>query len=352
MTLEELALDLVRTPSVTGSEEEIADKIERLIRSLKSVKDCLRLSNTIVARVSSPGAPYTIALCGHLDTVPGDEVGERAFVEGGRLVGTGSSDMKGGVAIMLKLLEFPPERFRFNTLFIFYESEEGPYAQNGLHQLFDGGAIKSEDIDLAFFLEPTDCVLHVGCMGIVNASVRFHGVRAHSARPWHGENAIHKAGEALVRLSRLKIPPVNVGGLEFQESMSATMAQGGIAPNIVPDLFEININYRFAPSKSIDEAKRYVEDFFKGEGEVVFGNLQPSGSIVNSNPVLKIFRETVSLPELPKHAYTDVGLFAEHGIEGVNLGPGHTSQAHKKNEYLELEDLRRCYRIYEDFLLN
>ncbi len=166
--------------------------------------------------------------------------------------------MKGGLAVMMGLAEsLPRDQLPYNLVIIFYEREEGPYLENGLGPLFEHlPALKS--ISLGIALEPTDNVVQVGCVGSIHATLRISGKSAHSARPWQGENAIHRAGPLLAELLSLPRREVFSGGLPFYEVFSVTRARGGRARNVVPDQFEMNLNYRFAPGKSIAEAQEDV----------------------------------------------------------------------------------------------
>ena len=83
----------------------------------------------------------------------------------------------------------------------------------------------------------------------MRAIVRTHGVRAHSARAWVGENAIHKAAPVLARLAEYRPRDVAVDGLVYREGLNAVRISGGVAGNVIPDLNEVEVNYRFAPSR-------------------------------------------------------------------------------------------------------
>ena len=123
-----------------------------------------------------PAAP--IALAGHLDTVPaqGNIPGR---IDGGAVHGLGASDMKGGVAVMLELA-----RAGLAARYVFFTREEVPLEESPLPGVFESGVLGG--VELAVVLEPTDCILHAGCLGNLQARVDFHGESAHSARPWTG----------------------------------------------------------------------------------------------------------------------------------------------------------------------
>jgi succinyl-diaminopimelate desuccinylase len=346
---------LLKIRSFTGEEKTICDhvlqRIEERFRGAAAHPTIERINNSLIVRTPTlPGAP-TIGLAGHLDTVHGEETGDRVQVIDDKVIGLGASDMKAGVAVMLELLT--PEtlqKLRSNVTFVFYESEEGSYRTNGLHPIFERAAYL-KDIALCFILEPTDSTLHLGCMGTSHARVVFWGQRAHSARPWQGENAIHKAGGFLSRLAILKPRVVTIEGLEFKEVISATIAHSGDnSSNVVPDRFELSVNTRFSPNTSMEAARAWLHEVVREEASIEFIDESPSCPVPSANPVLTRFRSRFDLPVHPKLAYTDVALFSLHGIPAVNCGPGITAQAHQRGEFVKIDDVVRSFELYRSFL--
>lgn len=342
--LAELTLQLCRIPSVIGDEGAICDHVEARLRALGL--EVQRLGNTVAGRGPSRGRPR-LGLFGHLDTVPGTQ---EPRIEGDRIYGLGSSDMKGGLAVMLALAEdLDLEAIPFDLDFVFYDKEEGPFVQNGLGPaLREWGWLK--ELALGFCLEPSDNAVQVGAVGTLHATLRFTGKAAHSARPWQGENAVHKAGPLLTEL--LGRPPVEVmaGGFPFREVMSVTLASGGKARNVIPDRFELNVNYRFAPGKSLEQAQAELRDFVAGRAEVEFTDLSPSGRVVTDNPHLVRFLAITGAKLEPKQAWTDVAQLGAAGIDAVNFGPGISAQAHQAGEYASAQGLLRGYGMFRSFL--
>ncbi|RUM43196.1 MAG: succinyl-diaminopimelate desuccinylase [Desulfurobacterium sp.] len=343
---------LVSIPSVYGNEREIADFVEDFLKEKNPRLTVIRENNTVLAFENFNPEKKTVALVGHLDTVPGENEYEGQVISG-KLYGLGASDMKAGDAVILKLAEdFSKESSRFNLFFILYEKEEGPYVENGLQSVFKKYGELLRRIDFAFVLEPTDNVLQVGCLGVIHAWFIFKGKRAHSARPWEGENAIHKGWELLKYLNELEPRKVEVGELTFYEVLSATMVDYSGGRNIVPEEFRVNLNYRFSPLKTVEEAKGDLVEL-KGKvraDSVEFTDLSPAARPCLDNPILQEFRERFSVPLQPKQAWTDVAQFSVHGIDAVNFGPGQPHQAHQRNEYVEVGKVKECYRVLKEFL--
>jgi len=351
----ETTLALVKIPSVTGEEREIAHHIERWALSLPNIPrdDVVRHGNNIVIGQPDGNRPC-LALVGHLDTVPPHPSGPTR-VEGNRIYGRGGSDMKAGIAVMQVLMEdLVPAQLPFTLMLIFYDREEGNYAESGLGVLLEKLDILS-GIDLAIILEPTNNDLHLGCLGAAHARVVFHGRPAHSARPWEGENAIHKAGALLSRLHALAPREVLAGGLTFWESMSATLAKGGATRNVIPDRFELNLNYRFAPTGNPQDDMARAADLLRQmapDAEVDVYDNSPPAPVPSENPIINHLLALNRLAVAPKLAWTDVGRLALVNIDAINFGPGLTSQAHQPNEWVECDALVRSYEVLHRTLTN
>jgi succinyl-diaminopimelate desuccinylase len=344
-------LDLCRIPSPIGEEKALCDHVEARLGKSFGEGRITRFRDSLIVRVRElPGAPR-VALVGHLDTVRTQHDGP-ARIEGTRLYGAGSADMKSGLAIMIELAE----RLNRDTLpcdltLVFYEREEGPYAENVLGPMLEAFPELSK-FDLAVCLEPSDNRLQLGCMGSIHATVTFEGRTAHSARPWEGENAITKSAAFLQELAAREPREVHLDGLVFREVVTPTLAKGGRGRNIVPDTFELNLNYRFAPGKTPEEALAELETWVAGRAKVVATDLSPAGRPHRSHPLVqKLAAAGVAAVER-KQAWTDVARFDQVGVPAVNLGPGLNAQAHQPNEFTDLPLMTVGYYIFERFLTN
>lgn len=347
MDLIERLLELVRIDSVIGNEKPLCDFLEQRLTACTDY-EIQRVGNSFAMRPRRRDHARLVALVGHLDTVPpsGDNP---ARIEGDRLCGLGSSDMKSGVALMWDLLENPPERPAYDLAFIFYDGEEGPYEGSGLGPLMSEVGWLAE-IDLALCLEPSDNVLQLGCLGTIHAELTFRGRAAHSARPWQGQNAIHEASGLLARVAALEPVDVRFESLCYREVFSLTTARGGSARNVVPDAFSLNLNYRFAPGRTLASAQKQIEELVGGEAEIRWVDLSPSGDIPRENQVLERFRRTTGVDIAPKQAWTDVARFSTRGIDAVNFGPGENAMAHQPDESTSIALMRAGDRLLRRFL--
>ena len=339
---------LVDTPSVIGEEEQICSEIHGRLSATYRHDEMERVGNGLVVGRRT-GKPM-ILLVGHIDTVP-YQGQPPAFVKDGRLHGIGSSDMKAGVAVMVHLLEDEAVLDGpYDVVGVFYDKEEGPIAENQLSTVLDAVPWLSE-AEFAVVLEPTDLRLELGCNGAMNVLVKFDGKSAHSARPWLGENAITKAAPLLSKLAKRQPMPHEQGGLQFFEVMTVTLAEGGLARNVVPAHFEFNVSYRFPPTMSLDEAEARFREFTAEADDLEFVDKALAGPVPEGNPHLDRLSEVTEAIRAPKQGWTDVARLAEYGIPGVNYGPGEVALAHQANESVPLEYLPQAFRLLRQYLI-
>jgi succinyl-diaminopimelate desuccinylase len=285
-------------------------------------------------------AAATVVLAGHVDTVPAqDNIPGR--IADGVVHGLGASDMKGGVAVMLELARAgAPGRY------VFFTREEVALRESPLPAVFESGLLAGAE--LAVVLEPTDAILHAGCLGNLQAEIVFEGESAHSARPWTGRNAIHALVEGLAPLARLEPLEVELDGLVYREVVSAVRVEGGIAQNVVPARATAELNFRFAPGHSREEAETRLRELLPG-GELRVLHNSPAAPPALGNPLVERLRELV--PDVaPKQAWTPVAQFAEQGIDAINYGPGATAYAHRQDEQIPIANLHAVYDTLARFL--
>jgi succinyl-diaminopimelate desuccinylase len=343
-------MELVDVASVSGDERVLADAVEACLRGCAWL-EVSRLGNTVIARTNF-GRASRVIVAGHLDTVPAAGNEGATLIQAGQplphdgslaeedlVFGLGACDMKGGVAVALRAavtLENP----QFDVTYIFYECEEVDSARNGLTIL----AAQQPDLlkaDVAVLLEPSNSQIEAGCQGTLRAHVRTTGVRSHSARSWLGDNAIHHLGEALRRLSTYEPTRVVIDGLEYREGLNAVGISGGIAGNVIPDEAMVEVNYRYAPSKSAEQAAAHVTDVFEGFEVVVVDNASGALPGLTQDALAELVR-LVDGQVAPKFGWTDVARFAAMGVPAVNLGPGDPGLAHSRGEFVTCAQLQNC----------
>ncbi|GEP39519.1 succinyl-diaminopimelate desuccinylase [Nocardioides psychrotolerans] len=341
-----LTQQLVDIESVSRDEQAIADAVEAALTPLEHLT-VIRRGNTVVARTEL-GHAERVVIAGHLDTVPlNDNLPSRLDEATGLLHGLGTCDMKGGDAVILRLAQTitRPDR---DLTFILYEGEEIDTEFNGLHHLSQSDP-ELMTADFAILMEPSNGVVEAGCQGTLRVDVRTTGERAHSARSWKGVNAIHKAAEILARLNTYEARRPVIDGLEYHEGLNAVFVRGGVAGNVLPDECVVEVNFRFAPDRSEEEAEAFVRDFFDGF-EVTLTDMAPGALPGLDRPAAKAFIDAVGGEVNPKFGWTDVARFTALGVPAVNFGPGDPMLAHKQEEHVPVDQIRSCERALTQWL--
>jgi succinyl-diaminopimelate desuccinylase len=340
----ELTAALVDIPSVSGSEVVIADAVEAALRRLPHLR-VQRVGQSVLARTDL-GRPTRILLAGHLDTVPiADNVPSRR--DGDWLHGCGTTDMKSGDAMLLHLAATMPEPARDLT-FVFYECEEVDYDRNGLTRI-QADHPEWLAADLAILGEPTNGNVEAGCQGTVAATVTAHGRRAHSARSWLGDNAIHRAQVILDRLAGWAARIVDIDGCEYREGLNAVGISGGVAGNVIPDECTVRVNFRFAPDRSADQAVAVMRDLFADFDVSVLD--VAAGALPGLHaPAAAEFVAAAGGRAQAQYGWTDVARFAALGIPAVNYGPGDPSLAHTREEHVSMTQIRDMTGVLRRYL--
>jgi succinyl-diaminopimelate desuccinylase len=331
-----LTAQLVDIPSVSGDEGPLTDAIEAALRPLPHLS-VHRDGNAIVARTTF-GLPERVILAGHVDTVPvADNL--PSFTERSRLYGCGTTDMKSGVAVQLRLAATITEPARDIT-YVFYDCEEVGAERNGLLRLSRN---RPELLagDFAVLMEPSSAEVEGGCQGTLRAEITASGKRAHTARSWMGRNAIHEAGGILDVLRAYTPREPEVDGLQYREGLNAVGIRGGVAGNVVPDECVVTVNYRFAPDRDAEQASEFVRTVFSGWPVTVI-DVADGARPGLGHPVAAAFVAAVGGTPTAKLGWTDVARFAALGMPAVNYGPGISQIAHTADEYVEIGKIAEC----------
>lgn len=324
-----LTAQLVDVASVSGDEKVLADAVETALRAYPHLR-VYRDGDSIVARTEL-GRAERILIAGHLDTVPiADNVPSR--IEGTRMYGCGTSDMKSGVAVQLRLAAHLTDPNR-DVTYVFYDCEEVEAARNGLLRLANNHP-EWLVADFAVLMEPTGGAVEGGCQGTLRVRITTSGERAHSARSWLGDNAIHAVAPILTRLREYEAAKVVIDGLEYREGLNAVKIEGGVAGNVIPDECVVTVNFRFAPNRSPEQALEHVREVFTGFDVVLTDSA--AGALPGlRRPAAAAFVAAIGTAPRAKYGWTDVARFSALGVPAVNYGPGDPNLAHKRDEYVE-----------------
>jgi len=345
-----LALSLVETPSVSGDEQAVLGLLRAAFPGdpADDADSCL-----LYLPERRPGVPLVL-LAAHVDTVP--IAGSSAPRRDARTIhGRGASDMKGACAVMVELALDAVARDRATSTldvgFCFFGREELAGNRSALIPLLSR-VPDTRAVDLAVVMEPTANAIEVGCLGNLDAVVTAQGTAAHSARPWLGHNAIHRAIGTLGRVVDLPVRDVEIDGLTYREVVNVTMIEGGIAANVIPDRATARVNFRFAPSHTAGGAEARLRELLGAEPDidVEVVSCSPPGPVVVSHPLVTRLREAGGLRVGPKQAWTPVAEFGQVGIPAINFGPGDPEYAHRDDERVEIAALVRSYEVLRAFL--
>lgn len=347
--LHDTLAELVSIHSVTGNEGRLATAVAERLLKVWTMQCVQRVGNALIVGQQT-GRPL-ISMFGHLDTVPIQDNGD-PIIKDDRMFGVGTVDMKSGLTIMIHLLEDDAVRSGpYDVVGVFYDKEEGPMADNGLEVVLDKAPWLAES-EFALVLEPTDLGVELGCNGAMNADVFFDGKAAHSARPWLGENAVTKAGSWLASMHERGPEVVEIDGLEFREVFSITMAEGGIANNVLPSSLRLNLNYRFPPLYTLEGAEERLRSVAGSADRVVVKDGAPAGIVVADNVHLDRLLEISGAQRASKQGWTDVARLTARDIPAVNYGPGDPGLAHQQAESIPLANLDRGYEVLREFLID
>jgi succinyl-diaminopimelate desuccinylase len=344
--LDELVTFLVDTPSVSGGEQELADWVFAALSPYGHLS-VVRDGNAVVARTSL-GRGSRVILAGHLDTVPvADNLPSRR--EGSRLFGCGATDMKAGVAVMLSLAASVTSP-RHDLTYVFYDCEEVEAVRNGLGRVARNHADWLAG-DLAIVMEPSTGEIEAGCQGTMRVEVTIPGKRAHSARSWLGDNAIHGASELLNSLVWYEAREPVVDGIQYHEGLNAVAIHGGVAGNVIPDECVVTLNYRFAPDLDGVQAVDHLSEFLEEYGfPFVVTDLSEGARPGLDRLLVKDFVAAVGREPRAKFGWTDAARFSSLGVPALNWGPGDPNVAHSRGEYVDLPQLDECAGVLRSWL--
>jgi succinyl-diaminopimelate desuccinylase len=338
-----LTSQLVDIESVSGDERRLADLVEATLTLPHLMVE--RMGNNLVARTRL-GRDRKVLLAGHLDTVPiADNLPSR--LDGDLLFGCGTSDMKSGVAVILNLaatLTNPS----YDVTYVLYDNEEVAAESNGLGHLVREHRDWLE-ADLAILMEPTSGLIEAGCQGTLRVDIALHGKRAHSARSWLGDNAIHAAAPVLAALSSYQARDVDIDGCVYREGLQAVAIKGGVAGNVIPDAATVTVNFRFAPDRSEEQALAHVREVFDGY-DLTVTDSSPGALPGLTAPAARHFVDAVGEVPVAKYGWTDVARFSELGIPALNYGPGDPNLAHTRDEHVDLRLVRRTADLLRGYL--
>jgi acetylornithine deacetylase/succinyl-diaminopimelate desuccinylase family protein len=268
-----LLADLVRVPSINppGGEGPVAAIIARELREIgldvEIIESAPDRPNVVGVLRGDTGTP-TLLLNGHMDVQPAGSGWEHdpftPIIRDGALYGRGALDMKAGLAAMVgaaRALASSPYRTQ-GTLLLTAVADEvsGGFMGTGYlvrEKLLKGAFPRP---DMAVVCEPSGDEVRVAHRGTVWIELLARGISAPASRPWLGSNAIMKMAHGLVALDK-HLPPLMARKTHWilpSPTFSVGVIDGGLKPNMVPEICRAVIDRRTLPGETSATVLREV----------------------------------------------------------------------------------------------
>jgi succinyl-diaminopimelate desuccinylase len=381
-----LLADLVRIPSVnpmgraiTGPEYyegRVSDYLCNVFQQLGVPWERIEIApgraNVLARLDGTPGLP-TVLFDAHQDTVPTDGMVIPPFeptIEGGRLYGRGSCDVKGGLAAMCaafaRLAKSQPTPRATVVLSCTCDEEATSLGINHLTGSWTGKEnpyrLLPQRPDVSIVAEPTLLDVVVAHRGAVRWRLHTAGRACHSSRPSEGVNAIYRMGRVLTELQTYAdvLPTQRAAHpLCGPATLSVGLIWGGSSVNVVPDACTIEIDRRVIPGELREDALPGVQAWLNGKldfdvtHDAPFVFSPPLGDELNG-PLADRLLSCVT-PVAGPHAKigvaygTHASRVAQAGVPAVVFGPGDIAQAHTKDEWIEVDQLHQATEVYTRF---
>ena len=302
----------------------------------------------LAATVGAEQGP-TIVLHGHLDVVPAHGGQFEPRVEGDRLIGRGTYDMKGALAAMMVAAREVAERTDIRVHFVCVADEESDETElRASDWLVKHGYVG----DFAITGEPTDMKIGVQAKGVLAVRVVFEGRAAHGSTPWQGDNAVIKALHGFRRIEEMGWAQ-EASELFPRASVNLGRIMGGDALNKVPDRCAIDLDIRYLPGQDPEKIQQEIASLGDVEVRRVF-HRQPI-LVEASNPFVQLLARaieegtTAEKISVGRDGTSDAISFLEAGVPAVEFGPigaGH----HGPDEWVSLSSLERYRKALVNFI--
>jgi acetylornithine deacetylase len=324
-------------------------------------------ANLLVAAGPPPQDGSGLVLSGHMDVVPADEPDWRSdpftlTERGDTFVARGAADMKGFLAVAAnRFAATNPERLKAPLMLLFTHDEEtGTHGARRFSETWTDRSALPRSVVIG---EPTSLKVVRGHKGMMRLRLAFEGKAAHSGYPHLGRSAIEPAAEAIVALAGLRRemeaerPP---HGEEFPEvpfaALNVGTVAGGSAANVIPDRCVVQLSVRLLPGMTLADMTERVRQIVAGAaGPTPFTlehvSLSPAMLLGEDAPIYRELTAAVGQRESRSVMFaTDAGWLQNMGLDCVLFGPGNIEVAHKANEFVPVDELRRAGEILDDLI--
>ncbi len=344
-----LTAALVDIPSESRHEQRIADEVEAALRAQTAGFEVVRNGDAVLARTNF-GRPSRVLLAGHIDTVPAADNLPSRLVDGdpARLRHLGHEVRRRGVPAPGRHRRRTRARHHAGDVRLRGDRVDAPTGSAASSANCPTGC----DADVAILGEPSGGFIEAGCQGTIRVVVSATGTRAHSARSWLGDNAIHKLGAVLDRLSTYQPRNVDIDGCTYREGLSAVRIDGGIAGNVIPDaaIGHGQLPLRARPQRRAG-ATRTCTRCSTGSTSTIELTDAAAGALPGlTRPAAAALVEAAGGQVRAKYGWTDVARFAALGIPAVNYGPGDPNLAHRVDERVEVAQITAATEMLRHYL--
>ncbi|MFD1708321.1 M20 family metallopeptidase [Siminovitchia sediminis] len=367
---------LIQTPSEnpTGDTREIAEVVQRKcleigLETRIVSKDGIRANVVATLEGNKPGP--TLLFNGHIDTVPAGDLSDWDYdpfggvIEEGRLYGRGAADMLGGTGTMImaaQLIKKAGIDIAGKVIFTAVADEETGGAL-GTGYLLEQGLTA----DAAICTEPSELDIHLAHKGAYWFRITTKGVTSHGSVPEQGVNAVEKMAKIIANMNRLQLSHTPHKLLTGPTIAPGTLIEGGTKTNVVPSHCSATFDIRTVPGMKHEQVRREIQEFLdnlsiedpdiQAEFEDLFW--MNAAEIDESEKIVQVTKSAVERitgrqPQISANPGTaDARLIAAYGIPIIPFfGPGTIDQAHKRNEYVEVNQLIDATKIYADIIFN
>lgn len=360
--------DVIRIKSVNGNEKEVAEYFQNLLKEYDIESELVDYEepgrSNLVATIQK-GEGKTLGISGHLDVVSaGDESQWKyppydAHIEGNKLYGRGSTDMKSGTtALVLSLIEMKEEGIEFEGTIKLLLTVGEEVGELGSMQLTELGY--ADDLDALLIAEPTSYSIVYAHKGSINYTVESHGKSSHSSMPEEGINAINQLNQFITKANKEmdEVTDKYENDILGKFIHNITVIEGGDQVNSIPDYAKVEANIRSIPEFSNDQTVELLEKIINEINEDLDGTLKlivdfnkqpvesdPDSELIQN--IQNIFDE--NLPLIGISATTDAAEFtkAEKDFDVVIFGPGVPSLPHQVDEYVEIDNYLEFIDVYK-----
>ena len=364
---------LVRIPSITGSEAEIAEHIAQLLRDMKMQVQVLEAAPgrpNIVATLDMGAPGKTLLLNDHLDIVPPGPLENWTYppfaaeIVNGRVYGRGTIDTKSGITTILMAtrallnMKWPI----CGKLVIAFSCDEEVAGDLGIQQLAKWGHLKA---DYALVAEPTTLQLEIGTKGRLDLEIETRGLATHGARPWLGRNAIYDMMRVVEALrDYAETLHERTHPLLGRASLNVGVIEGGTVGNMVPSVCRIQVDRRVLPQETPEAVMGEIESILqrlRDERPDLQVSMRkrvwwPGYAIGPDDAVVKIFANAFKTvmgrdPIVAgKDAGTDAPFIAGVGTPVVMFSPGNGFGAMNADENVGIDDLIAATKVVAQFI--